>query len=308
MFLSAQYAIYTSAHPLSDTHQRHEIRVLPKSLYGKNADPITVPHSFFAHFYGSSWHADDAGFIGFLGKSGITVMWIAGVIVVLLIARLAWQRYHNKGASQGGSGGAYQFLGGNSDGDYLPTSSPSSPEGPFHIEPSQLSGGDISNAFKRAGNLILTAPATLLSSRGRRRTGLLYFVPAMFQPTNGGTTSGGRRRTASEASQLPLTVRHRLDSGSGSDTEPLHGLSHLPPPPYQRESYDWTLQSASTRGQPPKATTAKKADEASLSASASTRSSVDGEDSGRPGSGSLLANEQSRQGDQELWQTWKDTT
>jgi hypothetical protein len=224
MFLSAQYAIYTSAHPLSDAHQRYEVRVLPKSLYGKNADPALVPHSFFSHFYGSSWHADDAGFIGFLGKSGITVMWIAAVVVILLIGRVIYQRYTNRKTPN-----RYQLLGG-----VLPTSSPPhSPDSPFQIEPSQLSGGDISNAFKRAGNLILTAPATLLSSRGRRRQGLLYFVPAMFQPT----TSSNRRRTASEASQLPLTVRRRRDSASGSEGEP-----HLPPPPYQRDSQDWILQ------------------------------------------------------------------
>ena len=226
MFLSAQYAIYTSAHPLSKLHPRHEVRVLPKSLYGKNADPLLVPHSFFSHFYGSSWHADDAGFISFLGKSGITVMWIAGVIVALLIGRMIYQRMTNRKSSPGPG---YQLL-----GSVLPLSSPPhSPENPFQIDQNQLSGGDISNAFKRAGNLILTAPATLLSSRGRRRQGLLYFVPAMFQPT----PTSNRRRTASEASQLPLTVRRRQDSASGSEGEP-----HLPPPPYQRDSQDWILQ------------------------------------------------------------------
>jgi hypothetical protein len=231
MFLSAQYAIYTSAHPLSEGHQRHEVRVLPKSLYGKNADPILVPHSFFSHFYGSSWHADDAGFIGFLGKSGITVMWIAGVVVALLVGRMIWQRVINRKSSPGPG---YQLL-----GSVLPTSSPPhSPDHSFQIEQNQLSGGDISNAFKRAGNIILTAPATILSSRGRRRQGLLYFVPAMFQPTQ----SSNRRRTASEASQLPLTTRRRRDSASGSEGEP-----RLPPPPYQRESQDWILQTNGNR-------------------------------------------------------------
>lgn len=151
-------------------------------------------------------------------------MWIAAVVVVLLIGRVIYQRYTNKKASTG-----YQLL-----DSVLPTiSAAHSPDSPFQIEPNQLSGGDISNAFKRAGNLILTAPATLLSSRGRRRQGLLYFVPAMFQPTN----SPNRRRTASEASQLPLAVRRRRESTSGSEGEP-----HLPPPPYQRDSQDWILQ------------------------------------------------------------------
>lgn len=275
MFVSAQYAIYTSAHPLTETHQRHEIRVLPKSLYGKNADPIVVPHSFFSHFYGSSWHDDDAGFIGFLGKSGITVMWIAAVIVSLLVIRLIWQKYRNYGSSSSSS--QYQLLDGG-----LPTSSPpSSPNNPFQIEPSQLSGGDISNAFKRAGNIILTAPATLLSSRGRRRSGLLYFVPAMFQPTN----TPNRRRTASEASQLPLTVRRRRDSGSGSETEP-----HLPPPPYQRESQDWTIQS----GHAARIAAAKKLD--------STSNSTDIEDEA-VSTGSVT----SPRAEEPEWETWKET-
>jgi hypothetical protein len=216
--------------------------VLPKSLYGKNADPALVPHSFFSHFYGSSWHADDAGFISFLGKSGITVMWIAAVVVAILIGRVIWQRITNRRTSQGPG---YQLL-----DSVLPTSSPPSHDHPFQIEQNQLSGGDISNAFKRAGNLILTAPATLLSSRGRRRQGLLYFVPAMFQPTN----SPNRRRTASEASQLPLNVRRRRDSASGSEGEP-----HLPPPPYQKDSQDWILQA--NGGGSSSATPLKKADD-----------------------------------------------
>ncbi|KAK0446464.1 glycosyltransferase family 32 protein [Desarmillaria tabescens] len=49
MFLSIQYTIWTSSHAaaLSDP-----IRILPKSLYGKNAKNGEAPHSFFSHFYG----------------------------------------------------------------------------------------------------------------------------------------------------------------------------------------------------------------------------------------------------------------
>ncbi|KIJ99365.1 glycosyltransferase family 32 protein, partial [Laccaria amethystina LaAM-08-1] len=72
MFLSAQYGLYTASHP---TSAGTEIRILPKSLYGKNAKPEEAPHSFFSHFYGSSWHADDAAFIGFLGTWGKGLMW-----------------------------------------------------------------------------------------------------------------------------------------------------------------------------------------------------------------------------------------
>ncbi|KAK0232868.1 nucleotide-diphospho-sugar transferase [Armillaria fumosa] len=79
MFLSIQYAIWTSSHAaaLSDP-----IRILPKSLYGKNAKDGEAPHSFFSHFYGSSWHADDAAFIGFLGHWGNKLM-LAGLVVLI---------------------------------------------------------------------------------------------------------------------------------------------------------------------------------------------------------------------------------
>lgn len=85
MFLSAQYGLYTSSHP--DT-KHNDIRILPKSLYGKNAKEGEAPHSFFSHFYGSSWHADDAAFIGFLGKWGKVLMWIGLVILIIGITRL----------------------------------------------------------------------------------------------------------------------------------------------------------------------------------------------------------------------------
>ncbi|KAK0476535.1 hypothetical protein EDD18DRAFT_1366329 [Armillaria luteobubalina] len=77
MFLS-QYAIWTSSHAaLSDP-----ICILPKSLYGKNAKDGEAPHLFFSHFYGSSWHADDAAFIVFLGHWGNESM-LAGVLVLI---------------------------------------------------------------------------------------------------------------------------------------------------------------------------------------------------------------------------------
>ncbi|SJL05334.1 uncharacterized protein ARMOST_08701 [Armillaria ostoyae] len=63
------------------------IRILPKSLYRKNVKDGEAPHSFFSHFYGSSWHADDAAFIGFLGHWGNKLMLAA---VVVLIAGLGF--------------------------------------------------------------------------------------------------------------------------------------------------------------------------------------------------------------------------
>ncbi|KAH9482747.1 Inositol phosphoceramide mannosyltransferase 3 [Psilocybe cubensis] len=85
MFLSAQYGLYTASHPNSALQ---EVRILPKSLYGKNARENEAPHSFFSHFYGSSWHADDAAFIGFLGTWGKLLMWLGLFILVVGLVRL----------------------------------------------------------------------------------------------------------------------------------------------------------------------------------------------------------------------------
>ena len=86
MFLSAQYGLYASSHP---TTYLDEIRILPKSLYGKNAKEGEAPHSFFSHFYGSSWHADDAAFIGFLGTWGKGLMWIGLLVLIIGMVKLS---------------------------------------------------------------------------------------------------------------------------------------------------------------------------------------------------------------------------
>lgn len=87
MFLSAQYSIYTSSHPITPD-EPGDVRILPKSLYGKNAKPGEAPHSFFSHFYGSSWHADDAPFISFLSHWGKLLMWVGLVVLLWGIYRL----------------------------------------------------------------------------------------------------------------------------------------------------------------------------------------------------------------------------
>ncbi|KAL1946871.1 hypothetical protein VTO73DRAFT_14975 [Trametes versicolor] len=86
MFLSAQYGAYNADLDMP----AGEVRILPKSLYGKNAKPDEAPHSFFAHYYGSSWHADDAAFIGFLGTWGKGLMWIGLVVLIGGVIRLAF--------------------------------------------------------------------------------------------------------------------------------------------------------------------------------------------------------------------------
>jgi hypothetical protein len=94
MFLSAQYNLWSSSvsKDPNRTGWEREVRVLPKSLYGKNAKPEESVNAFWWHFYGSSWHADDAGFITFLGKYGRVLMTTGIVIVVLGSLRFLWVR------------------------------------------------------------------------------------------------------------------------------------------------------------------------------------------------------------------------
>ncbi|KAI0068790.1 hypothetical protein BV25DRAFT_1833950 [Artomyces pyxidatus] len=90
MFLSAQYGLYSTSHPGTPEFPAGEVRILPKAFYGKNAKPEEAPHSFFSHYYGSSWHADDAAFISFLGKWGKGLMWVGLAVLVVSLLRLAY--------------------------------------------------------------------------------------------------------------------------------------------------------------------------------------------------------------------------
>ncbi|GAA6062077.1 hypothetical protein JCM10212_006500 [Sporobolomyces blumeae] len=89
MFLSAQYGLWPK--DVAEGMER-QVRVLPRRWYGKNARPSQMTDSFFDHYYGSSWHADDAGFITFLGKFGILLMYAGLAVVVLGLARLLWSK------------------------------------------------------------------------------------------------------------------------------------------------------------------------------------------------------------------------
>lgn len=279
MFLSAQYGLYSSAHPLTPVHPRPQIRILPKSLYGKNAKPEEAPHSFFAHYYGSSWHSDDAGFITFLGTSGKLLMYAGMAVFVLGGLWYCFIRRSGKGVRSGKRGLRRLIVGdvigggsGNEGGAYhmvslLPTASAS---GSRAASPTQHTSSDddtitsegtedgraqaILDAVRRAGNFILAAPATLLTSNSRRgqtendnaRSGVLYFLPAFFAPlasSEGASSSrqGRRARTASMASMLPATrtrgngvrrsrrssyTQSRLESGNYHQPQPTT-LPHL---------------------------------------------------------------------------------
>lgn len=219
MFLSAQFSIWRS------THAPHLVRVLPKALYGKNAPASKVPHSFFTHFYGSSWHADDSGFIIWLGTWGKGVMVIGCVVFVIGTLRLLFSKKQTgslRHVLPFGNRSEYQLLPIGVPFDPSGRVSPTSSFGSGPLSPTTETPPDIGSALRRAGHMILAAPAALVASSNsggrQKQKGWLYFVPSKFQsqPGSGGAVvASGRRRTASEASQLPRRA--------------------VPPPPYQAE-------------------------------------------------------------------------
>jgi len=104
MFLSAQYGLWPSSDGMGS---RTGVRVLPKALYGKNAKPEESVHSFFLHYYGSSWHADDASFVTFvcvltfdslrakfldiqLGKFGMVILYSGAILLIVGCLRLVY--------------------------------------------------------------------------------------------------------------------------------------------------------------------------------------------------------------------------
>ncbi|GAA5837334.1 hypothetical protein JCM9279_005656 [Rhodotorula babjevae] len=89
MFVSAVYGMWPKD---VDEGVERQVRILPRRWYGKNAPATEMQESYFDHFYGSSWHADDAGFITFLGKFGIALMYVGLGIVVLGVVRLVWNK------------------------------------------------------------------------------------------------------------------------------------------------------------------------------------------------------------------------
>lgn len=94
MFVSASYGLYVDAEGLSTPSTPGNpsagfsgIRVLPKPLYGKNAKPSEAPDAFFRHFYGSSWHEGDAGFLIFLRDHGRFLIFVGFIVVMYCFGR-----------------------------------------------------------------------------------------------------------------------------------------------------------------------------------------------------------------------------
>ncbi|KAI0304235.1 nucleotide-diphospho-sugar transferase [Russula brevipes] len=249
MFLSAQYGIYTNSHPLTPDLPGGEVRILPKSLYGKNAKPEEAPHSFFSHFYGSSWHSDDAAFIGFLGKWGKALLWVGLVILIGSLTKLGYsssrQRHYGFG-SVGGydvllprwverNGRWHLDLGWLSLPGRTSLTPPSAlstrhPDGmlddassiegddigllplSLDVQPSSASDvstddGDVTHpaigVARRIGRHVSSFfGASPQSSRGRRRRGVMFFLPAFSTSTGGVTLDGDDPHP-----QPPLTPR-----------------------------------------------------------------------------------------------------
>lgn len=220
MFLSAQYGIYTSAHPTTATT---DVRILPKSLYGKNAKEGEAPNSFFSHFYGSSWHADDAAFIGFLGTWGKGLMWLGLIVLILGLLKLpkgqrrySLRRYDVLLPRLSHRSGRWHLVLGGSSAPSTQPSSPTSSGGsspidsdvpvlhlPLNVRPSSPASSDASTlvdsyagrtaspiveAYQRIRSRVANlaspreeAPRTpIRSRRSRPRNGILFFLPAIF--------------------------------------------------------------------------------------------------------------------------------
>ncbi|UZJ52439.1 hypothetical protein CBS101457_001759 [Exobasidium rhododendri] len=102
MFVSASFGLYVDAHgsavpstPANPSAGFTGIRILPKILYGKNAKPSEAPDAFFRHFYGSSWHANDADFLIFLRDHGRILIFVGFLIAAYGLGRSLLPRIMN---------------------------------------------------------------------------------------------------------------------------------------------------------------------------------------------------------------------
>ncbi|CAE7233777.1 unnamed protein product [Rhizoctonia solani] len=180
MFLSAQLSLFESRNPTI----ANQVRVLSKPLYGKNAKPEEAPHAFFAHYYGSSWHADDAGFITFLGSHGRLLMVIGLALLLFGVYRLF--RPSSPGSPRRRRGSGYTIL--------LPRV----------VE-------DHGRTILDLGLFSIPMPATAPSSptpTSRPQQNILFFLPAILQPSHS-------RRNSNEAHELSPRV-HPKDIEAGS--------------------------------------------------------------------------------------------
>ncbi|GAA5842973.1 hypothetical protein JCM11251_007300 [Rhodosporidiobolus azoricus] len=202
MFLSAQYGLWPKE---VGEHEERQVRVLPRRWYGKNAPPTQMEDSYFDHFYGSSWHADDAGFITFLGKFGMALMYAGLLIVVLGVIRLIWsKRPILKSAPRSIGPIALPY-------EALPFTRPGTPGS---------RSGSPANGRAAAG--------------GRGGNGGLFYLPVWLMPTGEGTSPGGGRRdvdgeTNGNWSQYFSNLSFVADE-PGHRYEPVPNFSRPPSP------------------------------------------------------------------------------
>ncbi|BGP52649.1 hypothetical protein JCM8202v2_000205 [Rhodotorula sphaerocarpa] len=202
MFLSAVYGMWPKDTP--DGVERH-VRILPRRWYGKNAGVTELPDSFFSHYYGSSWHAEDAGFITFLGKFGIALMYAGVAVVVLGAVRIFWSK-----------------------------------RTPFKTSPRQLGPIALPHEalpFTRSGTPTGSRPGTPGGSRSATpapradgKPGGLFYLPVWLYP--GDRTPGGRSPGDSQGAwtQYFSNLSFVDDGNGGHRYEPLPNFSRPPSP------------------------------------------------------------------------------
>jgi hypothetical protein len=195
MFLSAQYSLYYSTHPPTLEQSGGEVRILPKSLYGKNAKEGEALHSFFEHYYGSSWHADDAGFIGFLGTWGKGLMWVGLIVMILGVGRIVWARTR---MSKGQGGGRRRF----GRYDLLLPRPYQDREGNSHIDlgPFTLS----TNVLGQSGTTTLLTSPTTSRPPSPSEIRLPFSLDGQASASWGSTASRAFSRAGSWAASIPL--------------------------------------------------------------------------------------------------------
>ncbi|GAA5892055.1 hypothetical protein JCM6882_005681 [Rhodosporidiobolus microsporus] len=204
MFLSAQYGLWPK--DVAEGEER-QVRILPRRWYGKNAPPSQMEDSYFDHFYGSSWHAEDAGFITFLGKFGMALMYAGLLIVVLGIVRLLWsKRPFLKSAPRSIGPIALPY-------EALPFTRPGTP-GSRPASPADGRRAPPPAAGNRSGN------------------GGLFFLPVWLMPTGEGTSPGPRNEgeTGGNWSQYFSNLSFVADEASGHRYQPVPNFSRPPSP------------------------------------------------------------------------------
>ncbi|GAA6032021.1 hypothetical protein JCM8097_003391 [Rhodosporidiobolus ruineniae] len=203
MFLSAQYGLWPKDVP---EDMERQVRVLPRRWYGKNAPPTQMEDSFFDHYYGSSWHAEDAGFITFLGKFGMALMYAGLLIVVVGAVRIIWSKRVGFKATP-------------------------RPLGPIALPYEAL-------PFTRPGTPGSRPPSPGVSSDRRPAApengkGRVFYMPVWLMPTGEGRSPGGRGPGATENganwSQYFSNLSF-VDEGHGHRYEPVPNFSRPPSP------------------------------------------------------------------------------